>query len=329
MRVLRLLYLFIIIMAASNVVAQQSSSWSSFYENGFIWNPALTARWNTMETSVTTRQEWIGFEGAPQQATVGYQYPFVPSSYTSNKNYNSVSAGGYLEYDAVGPFSKYGLTGTYAYRIRPKLFGNGKDVLTFGAKLSFNQYRFTNKDVVTFSGELNPDLIPDQTGFIPDVGAGIYYVTESDLKINNSHYYIGLALNNLLPLQVNTGPLGSYTQVPQASMHGGYRYYPHRKTYFYEPSIFVNYAFTRAVNVMGTMRFEMVDRFWVSMGLVSNQEVFGQIGFIFNNASLLGPIIKDGILRIGVKSDYNFGPFRNFSGIGAEAYIAYLINYRY
>lgn len=46
--------------------AQQLPSWSSFFESGFIWNPALTARNQSNEALLTHRQDWLGFEGAPQ-----------------------------------------------------------------------------------------------------------------------------------------------------------------------------------------------------------------------------------------------------------------------
>lgn len=320
MQRLYLLILILVILIPCIGISQQQAAWSSFYENGFIWNPALTARWNTWEASVVGRQEWIGFEGAPKMANIGFQYPFV-------KRFTKVAAGGYLNYDEVGPFQSVTGGGTYAYKIRPQLFGNRKDVLTFGGRLSFGQYRFTDSKAVTFSGEFDPTVIPDQTGLLPDVGVGLYYVTISDIEIHKSHYYFGLAANNLISSQINTGPLGSYTNIPHVSAHGGYRFYPFGQTdVFYEPNVFVSYGFNKAVNVMGNFRYEWVDRFWLAGGAVSSGEVFGQMGFIFNRESVLGAIVGDGVMRIGAKVDYSLGSLRRYAGMGFETYIAYLFS---
>ena len=81
--------------------AQQIANWSSFYENGFIWNPALSARWTSTAVSLTHHKEWTGFEGAPQLSTLAVEVPFYKYG-----NLVRSSVGGYLEHDQVGPFRK-------------------------------------------------------------------------------------------------------------------------------------------------------------------------------------------------------------------------------
>lgn len=314
-------FLFLIFQVmGSRINGQQQANWSSFYENGFMWNPALTARWNTVETSIIARQDWIGFEGAPRTANVGFQYPFV-------KRFTRVAAGGYINYDEVGPFQNINAGGTYVYKIRPRWMGNRLDVLSFGARVSMGQYRFVNDKTITFEERIDPNLIDDPSGFQPDVGFGVYYATISDLEIHKSHYYFGLSANNLVPTSVNTGAKGGFTNIPHLSIHGGYRYYPFGQTdVFYEPNAFLSYAFTKAYSAAAGFRCEYVDRFWMSGGMVTTGEVFGQLGFIFNRESVLGPIVRDGELRVGAKVDYSLGTLRRYAGMGFEVYAAYLIS---
>ena len=74
----QILYIVIIVLGIlTSLQAQQRPSWSSFYENGLIWNPALTAKWNRWEVSATHRKEWVGFDDAPAYSTVTFQLPFL------------------------------------------------------------------------------------------------------------------------------------------------------------------------------------------------------------------------------------------------------------
>lgn len=311
----------IICLAVSYSHSQQLTNWSSFYENGFIWNPALTARWNTWELSTTVHKEWTDFENAPEYGTIGFQYPFV-------KRETKLSLGGYIDYDKVGPYQKSSLAGTIAYKFKPLLFGNRDDVFSLGGKMSFNNYRFSPQNFTPFDGfEGDPNLINQQTSAIaPNMSLGAYYVSVSDFYSFRSHYYFGLSANQILPTRLTVSNQEDITQTVHATAHAGYRYSPKRSPYYIEPNIFISYGFKKAINVMANLRYERVDKYWLSAGLVSNIEAFAQVGFVFNDQSILGWLVKDGALRIGSKVDYNFGSIGQFSGLGYEAYVAYLFN---
>ena len=77
MRIKSVFTILMLCLLANDSYSQQLTNWSSFYENGFIWNPALTARWNTWELSTTVHKEWTDFENAPENGTIGFQYPFI------------------------------------------------------------------------------------------------------------------------------------------------------------------------------------------------------------------------------------------------------------
>jgi len=283
--------------------AQQSQSWSSFYEVGFLWNPALTAKWNAWELSSTIRKDWTGFENSPESGNVSFQYPIL------NRRTTILSFGGYVDYDKVGPFSQRKVGGTVAYKVRPQFFGKRNDVLSIGGNLSLKNLRFdptNSKAIDGINGDRNL-TISEANSYAPSLSLGAYYMSVSDQYSFKSHYYFGVSGNNLIPTKFNITPAGDLSNAPSIAAHAGFRHFPRRSPYYIEPNVFVNYSFTKAMTVMANLRYERVNGYWFSAGLVSNGEVFGQIGLIFNDRSFLGKLVKDGLLRIGTKVVYQFG----------------------
>jgi len=313
-------YLVILICVGPYLASgQQLPAWSTFYENGFIWNPALTAKWNSWEASATHRREWQGFEDAPEHVTMSFQMPFL-------RKFTKASFGTYIEYDKVGPFTSVNLAGTYTYRIRSRLFGNRDDVLSMGFMGKFGQVRFEPKSLVAFDGLEGEISLKEQSSSVitPNVSIGLFYISVSDFYSFKSHYYAGVSLNNLVPTTLIDVPLGDIRSGLHATVHAGYRHFPRRAKHYIEPNMMIIYGFAKAINVMANVRYEATNRFWMSAGLVSHGEVFGQFGLIFNDRSALKKLVKDGTLRIGIKMDYNVGNYRRLTGFGSEIYLAYL-----
>jgi hypothetical protein len=105
----KLLLLFILAIPVG-LWAQQLPERSPFGETGFLWNPAMTAPWTYYEIDAGFRQEWLGFEDAPQTAYLGIQYPFEKEN---------MSLGGYFMHDAVNPVKTNTFALTYAYKLEP------------------------------------------------------------------------------------------------------------------------------------------------------------------------------------------------------------------
>jgi len=298
--------------------AQQLPNWSSFYENGYIWNPALTARWNYWEVSATQRQEWLGFEGAPQTTTLGFQLPF-------SRSYTTSSLGMFVMRDQVGPYTNLGLTATYSYKIRTRLFGNENDGLTFGMSANIGQHRFSNSDLTAFDGLVDPNLFNESfTRMTPNVGVGFFYSSVSNFYSFQSHYFFGVSANNLVPSSLFELPIGDASTATHINAHAGFRYYPKGAKHFFEPNILLSYAPSVPMTVMGNLRFEKVDKYWLALGAVTNGEIFGQIGLSFDERSALASIVGGGVLKLGVKVDHSVGSIQAYRQLGYELYLAYI-----
>lgn len=316
--------LFIVMSFLSkSLVGQQLQSWSSFYENGFIHNPALTARWNFAEASISHRQNWTGFENAPEYTLLAFQYPFL-------RKITRVTVGAFVEQDEVGPYSSESVCATYTYKLRPKLFNQSKDVLSFGLKTGLRRHSFNPGKVLAFDGFEGDPLIPNMTSsnLDPTIDIGVFYNSINDYDPRNvmlkSHFFFGIAIRDLINSNRIIVPAGVVSAVPHISFHGGYRYAPKRQRHYFEHNYLVDYAFNKAWLAMYNFRFERLDKYWLSAGGVSNGEVFLQAGVIVSGWDNLRWLLsKSGALRIGAKANYNFFQFGNYAGVGFEAYVAY------
>ena len=270
--------------------------------------------------SLPHQQEWIGFDAAPKYSTLSFQYPF--SKYG---NFTKAGIGAYLDYDKIGPFTKTGAALTYTYRIRPQLFGNNDDYLSFGIGGQMSRYTFRSDDLVGLDGiSTDPQLIEQaQTSLKPNFNFGVFYMNAPSYYSLQSHYYVGLSINQAIPSRIFTTP--ALTSSLHATMHFGYRYFETKRSSNYiEPNIMVIYAFSKAIHAMANLRYEELNKFWLAGGIGTNGEIFIQPGVILDSDSFIGPLVKDGALRVGLKADYIIGKFGNYAGLGYEGYISYI-----
>jgi type IX secretion system PorP/SprF family membrane protein len=307
---------------------QQLASWSSFHETGFVWNPAMTARYTQWEFSGTHRQEWLGFDDAPQVSTVSFQMPFY-------QNVNISSAGAYLERDQVGPFENYSFGISYAFKFSPKLQRRGiQDELSIGFSLKGSRYQFNRNILTFFDGNENTianSLDDTYQSIVPNLSLGVFYSSRNAFQnYNKSFYFAGVSVNQLAPLKAVSIKLpGDNIETwdirlqPHLLTNVGYRYYPFRAKAFIETNIMSLYSLSNSLHALASCRYEWENSWWLSGGGVTNGEFFVQTGVIFGPKSKLKKIVKDGALRIGVKGDFHAGKLSLYSRTGYEVYLAY------
>lgn len=314
---MKLNLLFIIgILASGSLFSQQLPNWSSYYEQGFIWNPALTAHWNKLEITGVHRQEWTGFDEAPQSTSIGVQYPFL-------QRITRVSIGGYLEQDQVGPYSKQSVGLTYSYRIIPRLFGNRSDQLRMGVGVQAGRFNYDPNRLVLYDGTASEttEVTEASNRMGGNIQTGLFYVSIDDFNEYKSHYYFGLAVNHVIPSK----NISNITSLPHANLHFGYRHLRGKRAKsFVEPNVLLSYSFARAINAMISVRHEKRDAYWAAVGVVTNGDMFAQAGLILDDDSFLGFMLNDSVIRLGAKVDYNLGPISSYVGIGYEFFVAYM-----
>ena len=301
------LILLFIIGTICSVQAQQLPYWSAFSDRGFIWNPAMTASWDYLEVGLNYRQQWLGFDNAPRTASLSGQVPLIN---------NNMSFGGFFMNDQLGNLTTNTIALTYAYRFRLGI--SSDDQLSIGILGIANQFRFTNRDLII--NDLDDNLLQEgeDSKMIPNVGAGIYYCTSSGEYFDQSHFYFGLSVSEILPKELiftNLNQIANFQRPMQASAIIGARFVPNYDFYF-DPALMVNHSFDGITHFALNLRMELVEKGWIG-GILSSDSTIGlQGGILLNNFS-------DGTLKIGGLGTYNMGKLGKFHGLGFEVFVAY------
>ena len=166
-------------------------------------NPAVAGTERYAPLMLSTRQQWIGWEGAPGTQSVTFHTRLRAKSlfYTPqgfrNKGKNSFGkigvGGGFFNY-TYGAVSHMGVHLDYAYHV---FVGNGR--LAMGLAPIFFQYRL-NKSNFTMPDSNIPDpLLEDPTEVFSflDANAGLHYYQDN--------FYLGLSVIQLLNSSVKFG----------------------------------------------------------------------------------------------------------------------------
>ena len=123
--------LVLIGMGMGSVQAQQLFRRSQFMTNSFLSNPAIAGTLPETPVTMTFRNQWTGFDGAPETMTL--------SGHTSLPNNLGIGAIVYSD-DTGGAINRTGLEIAGSYTIDL----NNYDAVSFGLSVMANQWSFDN-----------------------------------------------------------------------------------------------------------------------------------------------------------------------------------------
>ena len=180
---MREIILILSLLLSVSVFAQQEPLFTQYYNNDMAINPAVSGSKTYNPLSIQTRQQWLGFEGAPLSTNISYHGALN----------NRSAMGGYLMFDKANPSLQANLQLNYAYHI-PLNYNKVNLSFGVGAKLMYYNLDFKNED-------LPPGIDPaysassyDNT--IGDASAGTY--------LYGRNFYLGFSTSNLLQSTFNT-----------------------------------------------------------------------------------------------------------------------------
>lgn len=142
---------------------QQNIVYSQYLFNGLLINPAYAGSHVQMSGTLTYRNQWVNFEGAPETTTLGVHTALVKGK---------IGVGALVTNDRIGSYKNTGIFLNYAYMIKDPI-NNG--VLSMGISAGANNYRADYGDL-----NLDPNKADNLFGaniseFIPNFGGGIFY----------------------------------------------------------------------------------------------------------------------------------------------------------
>ena len=178
----RLAYLLMFVTLEQISLAQQLPLYSQYLYNKFLINPALAGSDGYTSFNITTREQWVGYSGAPRTYSLSWQTRILKRGYKIRKTIlnrttftpktdGKVGFGGYFFNDRNGLIQRTGFQASYSYHLWLK----ENTQLSLG--LAFNGYHFNiNANELSFEDSNEPWLSNNlrRGVFVPDADFGIY-----------------------------------------------------------------------------------------------------------------------------------------------------------
>jgi type IX secretion system PorP/SprF family membrane protein len=173
----KLLPLFLLLLGATfQARAQQSIVYSQYIYNGLLINPAYAGSHVQLSATLSYRNQWVNFEGAPQTATLGVH---------TAVNKSKVGVGLLATSDKLGSYTNTGAFANYAYRIQDKKGG----VFSMGLSGGVHNFRADYTALKLKDGQ-DPKFNGTMSELKPNFGGGIFYY--------NKRFFGGLSVPIIL-----------------------------------------------------------------------------------------------------------------------------------
>lgn len=299
---IRLFFLIggMLLLISNTLHAQQMPAYSQYTFNGFLLNPAVAGSEGYTAINVTSREQWIGIDGAPSTQSISIQTRMMKRNYVQSdapvrKRYRHllrsgrVGLGAYIYHDRIGLSNQTGVQLTYAYHI-----SGATSQFSMGLTLSVFQYK------VSTGGMKLPDASDklinseDLSMTIPDANVGMYYT--------NQNIYIGFSAFNLTRASIMFGNYRStdFRLERQYNLIGGFKY-DLNESYTMEPSVYlkVSEQWKPQWDLMLKLIYDR--RFWLGAGYRYGNTVIGTIG------------IKLDRFYVGYSYDYSANSLTSYS----------------
>lgn len=188
----RVLLLLAICVTATMARAQQDPLYAQYMTNPFVLNPACAGITNNLNTSLSYRQQWAGFDGSP--VTINANGHISLSG-------NTMGAGVMIVSDKIGATSVNEVYGSYSYRIK---IASDK-TLAFGLQAGFINFK-TQNSKLAIQDPNDPLFMGETTESKPGLGAG--------MLITSSNFFIGFSVPRMLRAKADAGDsdLTAYTR---------------------------------------------------------------------------------------------------------------------
>ena len=273
------------------------SSLSMF--NYMYYNPGYAGDGNEIEARGLVRNQWMGFEGAPQTQTFSVDAPFKLFGIRNGVGLTIIN-------DEIGNFQNIGLNFSYAYR-RQMLQGE----VGFGAGLAMTNQSFKGQWIFPDGSQDDP-WVPQNTEDKPmffDMNLGFYYSSEN--------VYLSCSMRNLLQSQIKYTSTAAGEEVKssyfarQLFVGAGYEYQLANPLFTLKPNLFIATDFaTTTFSLTGILTY--------------NDKIYGGVAYkpIDAIVFLAGISLPSGI-EVAVSYDLSTSSIINYSSGSLEFMLGY------
>ncbi len=282
-----------------NLLGQQDPQNSQFMFNELIFNPGYAGSKGGICVGASSRQQWVGFVGAPSTTVFQADAAIKPFNITSG-------AGLSLSNDQLGFEKNLSITGTYAYRL-----DLGSGTLGIGLSLGLFNKALDPKWEIPTSDYHTPasgdPLIPEnkQSYVAFDLGFGLFYSTEE--------FYVGISSTHLNQPVIRFSK-GNPFLARHYYLTGGYVFRLPNPVFELLPSFFIQ-SDGKATQLTLNTNVLYNKKIWVGVSYRIGDALIGLVGLQLING-----------LRIGYSYDFPTSDLRKNTGGTHELMLKYCFN---
>jgi type IX secretion system PorP/SprF family membrane protein len=265
--------------------------------NALAINPAFAGCHDAMSTTISYRNQWVGFKDSPKSYMLSVHTPI----------YNDrIGLGLLIEKNSIGIFKETSFIGNYAYRMELR---EGKLALGLGFGVTVFDIAWNDLEA-TDEGDVQL-LNTSTSAVLPAFSLGTYYYTKK--------YYIGISLPLFLSheLDESTGKykIGNNFSGCNYFFTGGYELSITPQVKFL-PSLLVKYHPKNAVQIDYNAQINLKDRIWMGIGYRNRDMLIGMLQCQLNYQ-----------VRMAYSYDFNLGTIGKYTNGSHEILLSYVFRY--
>lgn len=296
-------------LGSTLAMAQQDPQFSQYMFNKLFMNPAYAGMRKAFCVSAIYRNQWNGFEGAPNTGVFSADLPLA------EKSGRGGGVGLNMMYDKLGFENNISFRGNYSFHL---CFDNERRI-GFGLELGGYSKRVgpsgNQQWVATTNWQNDITIPPLLKKTVMDMGFGVWY---QDRKM-----WFGISSSHLDAKAIDDGTSGNHTMIYQMARHyfitGGARLYESPDWIIKSSFLVKTDATITTFDLNATAVYD--NRFWLGASYRLNDAIIPMAGFMipaFSSNEDLG-------LKVGFAYDYTTSHLKNYSNGSFEVFLNYCV----
>jgi type IX secretion system PorP/SprF family membrane protein len=281
----RLVYISLLFFLIVNTtIGQQLPLFSQYLYNKYLINPAVAGSDGYTSISLTAREQWVGYSGAPRTFSVSWQTRVLKKSYMLKqtrvkkeifrpKSDGRVGFGGYVFSDKNGLIQRTGFQVSYAYHMwlqKSTQLSFGLAFTGYYYKIDQNQINFEDPNEPWLNNNLRRGI------FVPDLSFGVYLL--------NAKYSLGFSADQLSEASAKIGgpAYKNFSMSRQYYLFGSYDFSSGRNTIIQPSFLFkMSEQLKPQADVGATYIYN--DGFWAGLAYRTSGALIANVGVKYMN----------------------------------------------
>jgi type IX secretion system PorP/SprF family membrane protein len=283
----RLTYIFVFILIGNYAAGQQLPIYSQYLYNKLLINPAVAGSDGYSSFSLTAREQWVGYAGAPRTFSFSAQTRMLKRSYILKqsrvkrsiyrpKSDGKVGIGGYIFSDKNGLIQRTGFQVAYSYHLwlrNSTQLSMGLAFTGYHYKIDERQINFEDPNEPWMNNELRRGM------FVPDATFGVYLL--------NAKYSLGFSADQLFEASLKIGDYAykNFKLDRHYYIFGSYNFELNSMT-FLEPSFLFVMSEQLKPQVDIGLTYIYDDAFWAGLAYRTSGAIIANVGVKYQNLFL-------------------------------------------